>query len=139
MQLTDAFRRIGEAVGVMAAITAILAIVGVYGVIALAAKRRSKEMGIRFALGARKGDVYRAMVAPNARPVIGGLLAGALFATGLAVESDRLLAQEFPVKIVDPIAFVAAGLALAIAVSIAMLAPARRAAAVDPAMVLRQE
>ena len=138
-QLTDAFQRIGEAVGVMAAITAILAIVGVYGVIALAAKRRAKEMGIRLALGAKRMDVYRAMVAPNARPVVSGLLVGALFATGLAVASDRLLAQEFPVKIVDPMAFVVAGLALAVAVSIAMLAPARRAAAVDPAMVLRQE
>lgn len=139
MFVTDAFQRIGEAVGVMAAITAVLAIVGVYGVIALAAKRRSKEMGIRLALGARRMDVYRAMVGPNARPVVLGLAVGALFATAMAVESDRLLAQEFPVKIVDPIAFVAAGLALAVAVAIAMLVPARRATAVDPATVLRQE
>jgi predicted permease len=137
--VTDAFQRIGEAVGVVAAITAVLAIVGVYGVIALAAKRRSKEMGIRLALGARRMDVYRAMVAPNARPVVAGLVVGALFATGMAVESDRLLAQEFPVKIVDPVAFLVAGLALAAAVSIAMLVPARRATSVDPAMVLRQE
>ena len=138
-QITDAFQRIGEAVGVMAAISALLAIVGVYGVIALAAKRRAKEMGIRLALGARKSDVYRAMVAPNARPVVLGLVVGGLFATVLAVESDRLLAQEFPVRIVDPVAFVLAGLALAAAVSLAMLLPARRATAVDPATVLRQE
>jgi predicted permease len=137
--LTDAFQRIGEAVGLMAAITAVLAIVGVYGVVALAARRRSKEMGIRLALGARRMDVYRAMVAPNVRPVVTGLMVGALFATAMAVESDRLLAQEFPVKIVDPAAFVVAGMALAVAVAIAMLVPARRATAVDPATVLRQE
>jgi predicted permease len=137
--LTDAFQRIGQAVGAMAAITAVLAIVGVYGVVALAARRRSKEMGVRLALGARRIDVYRAMVSPNARPVTRGLVAGALFTTAMAVAADRVLAQEFPVKIVDPIAFILAGLALATAVSIAMLVPARRATTVDPATVLRQE
>jgi ABC-type antimicrobial peptide transport system permease subunit len=79
------------------------------------------------------------MVAPNARPVVGGLVVGALFATAMAVEADRLLAQEFPVKIVDPIAFVIAALALAAAAALAMLVPARRATSVDPALVLRQE
>ena len=137
--LTDAFQRIGEAVGVMAAITAVLALVGVYGVVALAARRRSKEMGIRLALGARRRDVYRAMVSPNVRPVTSGLVVGAVFTAAMAVASDRVLAQEFPVRIVDPIAFAAAALALAVAVSIAMLLPARRATAVDPATVLRQE
>jgi ABC-type antimicrobial peptide transport system permease subunit len=137
--LTDAFQRVGEVVGIMAAITAVLAIVGVYGVVALAARRRLKEMGIRLALGARRMDIYRAMVGPNARPVVIGLILGTLFATGMAFESDRLLAQEFPVRITDPIAFVVAGLALAAAVGVAMLVPARRATSVDPALVVRQE
>jgi len=138
-RITDAFQRIGEALGVTAAITAILAIVGVYGVVALGARRRLKEIGIRVALGARKADVYRAMVSPNTRPVVIGLVAGGLFATVLALASDRLLAQTFPVRIVDPLAFALAGLALAAAVTIAMLIPARRATSVDPAVVLRQE
>ncbi len=123
----------------MAAITAILAIVGVYGVIALAAKRRLKEMGIRLALGTRRSDAYRAMVVPNARPVVMRLIVGAMFATAMAVESDRLLAQHFPVRLVDPIAFVLAGLALAAAAAVAILVPARRATTVDPAVVLRQQ
>jgi predicted permease len=137
--ITDAFQRIGQVVGIMAAITAILALVGVYGVIAFAAKRRLKEMGIRLALGARPADAYKAMVAPNARPVVLGLVVGAAFATAFAVESDRLLAQHFPVKLVDPIAFALAGAALAVAATAAMLVPARRATKVDPAVVLRQE
>jgi ABC-type antimicrobial peptide transport system permease subunit len=57
----------------------------------------------------------------------------------MAFESDRLLALEFPVKILDPIAFVLAGLALAVVIVIAMMVPATRATSVDPAMVLRQE
>jgi predicted permease len=137
--LTDAFQRIGEVVGLMAAITAILAIVGLYGVVALAARRRLKEMGIRMALGARRMDVYRAMVAPNTRPVVTGLAVGAIFTTLLALESDRWLASVFPVRLVDPIAFLFAVLALAAAVTVAMLVPARRATSVDPALVLRQE
>src|SRR6185312_2079374 len=122
-QLTDAFQRVGQVVGIMAAITAILAICGVYGVVALAARRRLKEMGIRLALGARPRDVYRAMILPNARPLALGLGLGALFATVAAIGADRLLAA----------------LGLAVAVTIAMLVPARRATAVDPASVLRQE
>jgi putative ABC transport system permease protein len=138
-QVTAAFQRIGEVVGVMATITAVLAIVGVYGVVALAARRRLKEMGIRLALGARRADVYRAMVQPNVRPVLVGLVVGALFTTVAAIESDRVLAAEFPVRIVDPVAFLLAGLGLAAAITVAMLVPARRATAVDPAVVLREE
>jgi putative ABC transport system permease protein len=137
--LTDAFQRVGEVVGIMAAITSILGISGVYGIVALAARRRLKEMGIRLALGARPSDVYRAMIVPNARPLALGLALGALFATVAAMESDRLLAAEFPVRLLDPPAFLLAGLGLAVAVTIAMLVPARRATAVDPAVVLRQE
>ncbi len=137
--VTAAFQRIGEVVGLMAAITAILAIVGLYGVVALSARRRLKEMGIRMALGARRMDVYWAMVAPNARPVVTGLAVGAVFTTLLAVESDRLLAGVFPVRLVDPIAFLFAVLGLAASVTIAMLVPASRATSVDPALVLRQE
>lgn len=137
--IVDALRRIGQVVGLTAAITAILAICGVYGVIALAARRRLKEMGIRLALGARATDVYRAMVAPNVWPLAIGLVLGAGFATVAAVESDRLLAAVFPVRVVDPIAFLLAALALAAAVTVAMLLPARRVTVVDPAMVLRQD
>lgn len=137
--LTDAFQRIGVVVGVCAAITAVLAIFGVYGVVALAAKRRLKEMGIRLALGARTTDVYRAMAAPNALPLATGLVLGVAFATIVAVESDRLLGGVFPVRLVDPVAFLIAALGLSAAVTVAMLLPARRVTVVDPALVLRQE
>ncbi|HEY9229967.1 MAG TPA: FtsX-like permease family protein, partial [Gemmatimonadaceae bacterium] len=136
---TDAFQRIGEIVGVMAAITALLAIVGIYGVVALAARRRLKEMGIRLALGARRTDVYRAMIAPNVRPVVIGLVGGAVIATVAAIGSDRLLAAIFPVRLADPVAFLIAALGLGTAISLAMLLPATRVTSVDPARVLREE
>ena len=137
--VNDALQRIGEVVGLMAGITALLAIVGVYGVVSLAARQRLKEMGIRLALGARRINVYVAMVAPNARPIVIGLAVGAMFTTLFAVEADRLLGGVFPVRTLDPIAFSCAVLALAASVTIAMLLPARRATTVDPARVLREE
>lgn len=137
--LTDTFQRMGVVVGSVAAIAALLAVVGAYGLIALAAKRRLREMGIRIALGARPAHVYRAMVRPNARAVVIGLVVGAIVATALAALCDRLLAAVFPVRIVDPIAFLAAGLTLAVAALVAMLLPARRVASLEPARVLRQD
>lgn len=134
---TDALQRIGFVVGSVAAIAALLAIVGVYGVIALAAKRRLKEMGIRIALGAQPAHVYRSMIQPNARTVAIGLVIGSLLATTIAAVGDHLLAAVFPVRIVDPAAFVAAGLTLAVAALVAMLVPARRVASIEPARVLR--
>jgi putative ABC transport system permease protein len=135
--MTEAFQRIGFVVGSVAVIAALLAIVGVYGVIALAAKRRLKEMGIRIALGARPAHVYRAMIQPNARTVAIGLVIGSVFATTLAAVGDQLLAAVFPVRIVDPVAFLVAGLTLAAAALVAMLVPARRVASIEPARVLR--
>lgn len=137
--LTDAFQRIGEVIGLMAAITATLAIIGVYGVVAFAARRRLKEMGIRLALGARPVDLYRAMVTPNVRPILIGLVLGTVFSTLLAIESDRFLNAIFPVKLVDPIAFLLAVFSLVVAVTVAMLIPARRATMLHPALVLRQD
>jgi putative ABC transport system permease protein len=137
--MTDAFQRIGAAVGIMAAITSVLALVGVYGVVALAARRRLKEMGIRLALGAHRFDVYRAMVEPNVRPLVSGVAIGVLFAMAIAVTADRLLSQVFPVRLSDPAAFAIGASALVAAVAVAVGLPARRAASVDPAVVLRQE
>ena len=136
--MTDAFQRIGEIVGGVAAITALLAIVGIYGVVALAARRRLKEMGIRLALGARRTDVYRAMVGPNVRPVVSGLVGGAVVATVAAIGDDPLLAAVFPVRLTDPVAFLIAALALGTAVSLAMLLPATRVTSVHLARVLRE-
>jgi len=137
--VTDAFQRVGGVVGAVAMITGLLAIVGVYGVIALAAKRRLKEMGIRITLGARRADVYRAMIVPNARPVATGLLIGAALSTLLAIACDRVLATVFPVRIFDPLAFLVAATSLAFVATFAMFLPARQATRVDPSSVLRED
>jgi ABC-type antimicrobial peptide transport system permease subunit len=79
------------------------------------------------------------MVTPNVRPILIGLVLGTVFSTLLAIESDRFLNAIFPVKLVDSIAFLLAVFSLVVAVTVAMLIPARRATMLHPALVLRQD
>jgi len=134
-----AFRRLGIiAVGV-ALIAALLALVGVYGVVSLASRRRTKEMGIRLALGARTGDVHRAIVRSSAPPVVGGLAIGLSITVAVAIVVDRTAIETIPVRFIDPLSFVAAALALAGVALAAMAVPAHRAAGTDPMLALRQD
>ena len=137
--VTAAFRRMGVVAGGVALIAAGLALVGVYGVVSLAARRRTKEMGIRLALGARRHDVHRAIVGASAPPVVAGLAIGLAFTGVVAVVVDRLAAQMIPARFIDPISFVGAALALVGVAVAAMAAPAHRAAGVDPMLTLRQD
>jgi ABC-type antimicrobial peptide transport system permease subunit len=113
-----------------------LAAVGIFSVVSLAVSRRTREIGIRTAIGARRGDLRRMIIARAMTPVTLGLAAGlaASFAASGLVRS--LL---FGVQPHDPLALAAgAGLLLLVALSAAYL-PARRATRVDPVTALRQE
>jgi ABC-type antimicrobial peptide transport system permease subunit len=138
-RIGDAFHRVGLAVGAIALIAATLALVGVYGSVLLSAKRRTKEMGIRMALGARDVDVYIAMLRSNAPPVFAGLGAGLIVAVGLTVIIDKLIEGELPIRLSDPFAFWSVPLALAVVVLLAIVLPARRATGSSPVQALRQD
>jgi predicted permease len=124
--------------GVFAGIAVVLAAIGVYGVLSYFVNQRTHELGIRFALGAQRGDVFL-LVAK-----LGFTLAGAGLAIGvaLALGLNRFLKEHlwlFHVKTTDPTTYAAVGILL---VSIALLAcyiPARRATNVDPMTALRHE
>ena len=121
-------------------IAATLALVGVYGGVLLSAKRRTKEMGIRMALGARDADVYIAMLRSNAPPVFVGLGAGLMVAVGLTVIVDRLTAGELPIRLSDPFAFWSVPLVLAAVVLLAIVLPSRGALhGSSPVQALRQD
>lgn len=121
---------------VFAGLAVLLAAIGVYGVVSYSVSRRTREIGIRVALGARSGDVSRLVLRE------GLLLAGAGVAMGLAgaYASTRVLRSLlFEVTPTDPLTLGSvAGLLLAVAVLAALL-PARRAAKVDPLVALRYE
>ena len=113
-----------------------LAAFGTYGVVSYAVARRTAEMGIRMALGAKRSDVLKMVLRQGMMPVLAGLAAGAMAA--LAV-GRSLAALLFQVSAHDPLAFIAAAAVLLLVSSAACLVPARRATQVDPTEALRCE
>jgi putative ABC transport system permease protein len=123
-------------VGSFALIGLALAAVGIYGVVSFLVAQRTREIGIRMALGARAGDVRRLVVADGMLPVLAGAVCGIVAAMPASRAIRSLL---FGVAPVDAISFAAApALLVAVALS-ACYFPARRATRVDPLIALRED
>ena len=122
--------------GVFAGLALILASIGLYGVMALIVSQRTRELGIRFALGASRGDVLRLVLGQGAVLVGIGLAAGLL---GAFVASRALRSVLYNVAPLDPAALISALLTLSLVALIACFVPARRASRVDPIEALRTE
>lgn len=122
--------------GVFSALALLLAAIGIYGVMSYTVASSVREIGVRLALGARAQDVAAMFVRRGLRLTVAGLALGVAGALALT----RLLSNMlYSVTATDPIAFTAALLVLIVAALLASYAPARRAAAVDPAVALRHE
>jgi ABC-type antimicrobial peptide transport system permease subunit len=114
----------------------LLAAVGIYGVVAYTTRQRTREIGIRVALGAEKRGIYSLVLGQGFRLTLAGLGVG----TALAVVVTPLLkAQLFGVTATDALTFTSVGLLLAVVALVACHIPARRAARVDPMVALRYE
>jgi putative ABC transport system permease protein len=113
-----------------------LTVIGVYGVMAYSVAQRTRDVGIRMALGARKEDVLRLIVGQGARLTSVGLLLGLFAAWGL---SRLMLSLLYGVGASDAITFVSVPLMLGLLGLVASYLPARRAAKVDPLAALRDE
>jgi putative ABC transport system permease protein len=119
-----------------AGLALVLAAIGTYGVMAYSVTRRTREIGLRMALGARPGDVLGMVMTQGASLVLAAIgigLAGAL-------ATNRLLARQlFGVTTGDPAALVAAAVMLCLFAMLACYVPARRAMRIEPLAALRQE
>jgi ABC-type antimicrobial peptide transport system permease subunit len=121
---------------IFAGLALLLAALGIYGVASQAARRRTQEIGLRVALGARRGDVAKLIIGQSLRLVVPGVLLGV--AGGLA--ATRVMTSVlFNVPANDPITFVAVPLVLGVVALIATWLPARSATRVDPLVALRAE
>ena len=122
--------------GVFAGLALVLATVGLYGVIAYSVSQRTREMGIRLALGAGQPAVLRLVMSQGARLTIVGLLAGL---AGAAALTRVMASMLYGVSPLDPATFVLVGVVLALVAVVASYFPARRATRVDPVVALRAE
>jgi putative ABC transport system permease protein len=121
-------------VGLFATVALILAAVGLYGVTAYSVAQRTRELGIRLALGAGPGDVLRTVLGQGARLVLVGIAIGTVVSLALTRMMASLL---FGVGARDPITFAAVSVLLAAVSLVACYIPARRAMRVDPVVALR--
>ncbi len=122
--------------GIFGGIALLLAIVGVYGVKSYAVARRTREIGIRMALGAHRRDVFSLIMKQGALQTAFALAVGLL----LALAAGRVLAQIlYEVSPADPIALLSSSFMLGAAALVACFVPARRATHVSPMTALRTE
>jgi predicted permease len=135
--LTMAPTRIGAwIIGAFGALALLLASVGLYGVVAYSVSLRTREIGLRMALGAGRGRVLRSVLGHGVRRALAGAAIGAAASAAVGRVLQSLL---YGVSALDPVAYtVAAGVLLAVAMA-ANLAPALVAARVDPIRALRSE
>lgn len=130
-------RRFNLTLVVVFALTALLlAVGGVYGVVAFGVAQRTREIGVRMALGARSGDVLALILRQGMATTLVGVTIGI---AGSLVTARAIRSMLFDVQPTDPATFVSVAAALVAVAALACWVPARRATKVDPVVALRSE
>ena len=131
------FQRLGAIMlGLFGALALALATMGIYSVIAYSVSQRTRELGIRTALGAARNDLLSLVLGEGMRLAAIGVGIGTVLALGAA---QLVRSQLFGVSATDPVTFLAIGALLAAVALLATYLPARRAASIDPMVALRSE
>lgn len=131
----DEPRVLASLTGALAALALGLAVVGIYGVTSFVTGQRTREIGVRIAVGATGADVLRLLLADSLRPVSIGLGVGVVAAL---LASRVFTGVLYGMKAQDPVAFAGAAIVLFASAALAVYVPTRRAARVDPVFALRE-
>jgi predicted permease len=123
-------------VGVFATLGLVLALVGVYGLVGYVVTQRTREIGIRMSLGARRRDVLTLVTSQIAIVAAGGIVAGL---AGAAAVTRYLATLLFELRPLDPFTFIAGAALFALVAAASALIPARRAVRIDPLVALRYD
>jgi putative ABC transport system permease protein len=122
--------------GLFSCLALVLAAIGIYGVISYSVAQRTREIGIRMALGAQPRDVLRLVLSQGGRIAAAGILIGTVASLGLTRLMSNLL---YSVSAVDPATLAVVTVVLALVAMAACYVPARRTLRVDPLIALRHE
>jgi putative ABC transport system permease protein len=125
-----------QLLGAFAGLALALAALGIYGVLAYVVSQRTREIGLRMAIGASRWDIMRAILGYTARLTAAGLAVGIVAAIAATRLLNTLLYEVSPL---DPVAFIGVAALLMMVALVASFVPTRRAAAVDPAIALRSD
>jgi putative ABC transport system permease protein len=123
-------------VGVFAVVAVLIAAIGIYGVLAYSVNQRTREIGLRIALGARADGVVRLVVKEGMGVALAGIGAGVVTAAALGQGISSLV---YGIAQRDPLTFAGVAALLALVALAACSVPARRASRVDPIVALREE
>jgi predicted permease len=130
------YRMAAVVLGTFGVLAMVLAAIGIYGVMSYVVAGRTREVGVRVALGAARSDVLLLIMKQGMSLALIGLLAGLLVGFGVAQLMVKLL---FGVNPTDPLTFAGVSILLAVVAALACYIPARRATKVDPLVALRYE
>jgi putative ABC transport system permease protein len=139
-QVTETLWNVVSLIVLLGLIATALATTGIYGAVSFAVNQRTRDLGIRVALGASRFDIVREVLVSGGRPVLRGLFVGLWLSVGLAA-SLRQNMKGTPLRLdsSDPLLYGGAALLLAAAAILAMSGPARRGSQSDPLEALRSE
>jgi hypothetical protein len=127
------------AMAILGTVANLLSIIGLAGLAGYTVAQRTREIGLRIALGARPSHVVRAILSPMSRPIVIGFVCGALGGSAVAGVLRRAIPTMSGLNVLDPLPYVMAMAGFAAVVALSILAPGRRATRINPLEALQHE